>query len=170
MCVCLLRPIRAKVGVSLPAAISMEHNVGEPCPAARCSAVFPPKEVTLTSAFSCRDSDDVITVSDFVCVCAHLCRSVCVFVTSVMRVQATLNRFSLTARCRAVLPLFSSGALILAPPSTSSRRQRSPSRCTARCRGWSPATTHTHTHCHLGGSEWGEVGIGGVSYRGSRPC
>lgn len=55
--------------------------------------------------------------------------------TSVISVQATLNRFSLTARWRALFPLFCSGALILAPPSTSRRRQRSPSLRTARWRG-----------------------------------
>lgn len=53
-------------------------------------------------------------------------------VTSVMSRQATLNRFSLTARWRAVFPLFCSGSFILAPPSTSRRRQRSPSLLTAR--------------------------------------
>lgn len=53
-------------------------------------------------------------------------------VTSVMSRQATLNRFSLTARWRGVFPLFCSGSFILAPPSTSRRRQRSPSLLTAR--------------------------------------
>lgn len=58
--------------------------------------------------------------------------------TSVMRVQTTLKRFSLTARCSAVQPLFCSGMLILAPASTSTRRQRSPPFLTARCSGYRP--------------------------------
>lgn len=64
-------------------------------------------------------------------------------ITSVMSIQATLNRFSLTARWSAVCPLFCSGAFILAPPSTSKRRQRSPSLLTARWSGWRP-NEHKH--------------------------
>lgn len=62
-CVCSLanQGLRTSVCV-LPAAISMEQSVGEPCPAARWRAVFPPNEQASTSAFSCKENDDVIKV------------------------------------------------------------------------------------------------------------
>lgn len=114
-----------------PAAMSMEQKVGELRLAARWSGVFPPNVQALTSARSWKHKD-INDIRFTLQVDVKKLRPLLCLVTSVMSRQATLNRFSLTARWRAVFPLFCSGSFILAPPSTSRRRQRSPSLLTAR--------------------------------------
>lgn len=162
-----------------PAAMSMEQKVGEPRLAARWSGVFPPNVQALTSARSWKHTKTLMTSDsharrDALQVDVKKLRPLLCLVTSVMSRQATLNRFSLTARWRAVFPLFCSGSFILAPPSTSRRRQRSPSLLTARWSGWRPDREKHFGYfslLHFGvGVGWGGGEGGASSHHGNRAC